>query len=111
MDMDEYQQRTAMTAIYPHQGTGRAAAINYTILGLVGEAGEIPNKWKKYFRDDVDLDDVKKTIGAELGDALWYLSQLCTELGITLEELAQSNLDKLSSRKERGVLSGSGDDR
>jgi NTP pyrophosphatase (non-canonical NTP hydrolase) len=109
--MNEYQQRTAVTAIYPDHQNGTPIAITYCILGLVGEAGEIPNKWKKYFRDDLFLDDVKKAIGAELGDALWYLSQLCTELGITLEELAQSNLDKLSSRKERGVLSGSGDDR
>lgn len=109
--MNEYQRRTAETAIYPYQGTSNEWAINYCILGLAGEAGEIPNKWKKFFRDDLDIDDVKKTIAAELGDALWYLSQLCTELGITLEELALANLGKLSSRKERGVLGGSGDER
>jgi NTP pyrophosphatase (non-canonical NTP hydrolase) len=111
MDMNEYQARTAETAIYPHQGCGTTHAINYCILGLVGEAGEIPNKWKKYFRDGTSIEPVKKAIADELGDTLWYLSQLCSELGWSLEELAQSNLDKLSSRKERGVLSGSGDER
>lgn len=111
MDMNTYQARTAETAIYPFAGTGAPGAINYTILGLAGEAGEIPNKWKKWSRDDLPLSEVKKSIEAELGDLLWYVSQLSTELGITLEELAVANLEKLINRMERNVLKGSGDNR
>jgi NTP pyrophosphatase (non-canonical NTP hydrolase) len=47
----------------------------------------------------------------ELGDVLWYVAQLASELGLELEDIARENLEKLSSRQRRGVLSGSGDER
>ena len=54
---------------------------------------------------------VKKELLKELGDVLWYISQLSAELGLSLEEIASLNLEKLNSRKERGALRGSGDNR
>ena len=83
------------------------------ILGLVGEAGEVAEKFKKIVRDKngviagMDIDEISK----ELGDVLWYVAALSEYLGMTLEDVAQKNIEKLSSRKARGVSNGSGDNR
>lgn len=85
--------------------------IVYPTLGLANEAGEVAGKVKKIFRDkggfisDADREALKQ----ELGDVLWYLTQICTELGLTLEEVAEANLTKLASRQERGQIRGEGD--
>lgn len=85
--------------------------IVYPTLGLVNEAGELAGKVKKIFRDkngvisDADRDALKY----ELGDVLWYMAQLCTELDLSLAEVAQANLDKLASRLERDQIKGEGD--
>lgn len=87
--------------------------ITYPTLGLVNEAGEFAGKVKKIFRDKdgkispQDRSDLKD----ELGDILWYFTQLCTELKLTLEEVAEANLDKLFSRLKRGKIRGNGDKR
>lgn len=106
----EYQKQTATTAIYP--GRGELVGILYTALGL-GESGEIQNKVKKILRDTngVLTQETREKLLDELGDLNWYISQLCTELGGSLGAVAQKNLDKLKSRQERGVISGSGDNR
>ena len=85
----------------------------YPTLGLMGEAGEIANKLKKVVRDNGGLltEAVKESVKDELGDCLWYIAQLATEMGADLDGIAQRNIDKLASRKERGVLTGSGDNR
>jgi len=85
----------------------------YPTLGLAGEAGEISNKVKKIMRDDcgVVTDEKREDLIGELGDVMWYLAALATELGIDLDEVAEKNIEKLFSRKERGKLQGSGDDR
>lgn len=131
--LDEYQTRTADTAIYPGKGT--PLGLLYCGLKLAGEAGEVAEKIGKAMRDD-DLYSVgsifgkqgepKRTVTAtftciapdrrealkgELGDVLWYVASAARELGYDLTDIAQSNLDKLAGRKERGTLSGSGDDR
>jgi NTP pyrophosphatase (non-canonical NTP hydrolase) len=82
-------------------------------LGLVGEAGEVADKLKKVIRDHggVLTDPVRDAVAKELGDVLWYLSVLAYELDYDLNTIAQGNLDKLASRQERGVISGSGDNR
>lgn len=87
--------------------------IVYPTLGLVNEAGEFAGKIKKVFRDKEGefTPEVKESLKGELGDVLWYLTQICTNLGFTLEEVAESNLDKLFSRLERGVIRGDGDNR
>lgn len=87
--------------------------IVYPTLGLVNEAGEFAGKVKKLFRDKdgVISEDDRQALKGELGDVLWYLTQLCTELDLTLEEVASANLEKLFSRQRRGALHGDGDDR
>src|SRR3990167_2819643 len=101
MKFDEYQKRSRETAIYPNVGSNYI----YPTLGLAGESGEVSDKIKKILRDDNGspssdrVEDLKK----ELGDVLWYLSQLSTELGLSLEDIANANLDKLLSRKDRRV--------
>ena len=109
MDLNSYQLSALDTAIYPNKGCNFA----YPALGLVGEAGEVADKLKKVIRDnDGDLTTpVRDAVAKELGDVLWYLAVLSYEMNYDLATIAQKNLDKLASRKERGVLSGSGDER
>jgi NTP pyrophosphatase (non-canonical NTP hydrolase) len=109
MDFSEYQALSRRTATYPRAG----GDMTYPALGLCGEAGEVAEKVKKTIRDDdgVLSDERREALSRELGDVLWYLSQLATEAGLDLQEIATDNLDKLLSRQERGVLRGSGDDR
>jgi NTP pyrophosphatase (non-canonical NTP hydrolase) len=87
--------------------------IVYPTLGLANEAGEVAGKVKKIFRDHggVVTEEDRQALKGELGDVLWYLAQICTELGLSLEEVAESNLEKLFSRLERGAIKGDGDDR
>jgi NTP pyrophosphatase (non-canonical NTP hydrolase) len=108
VELSEYQRRSRRTAEYP-----REAWLAYPALGLAGEAGEVAEHAKKAIRDDGgEVSGVRRAAMAkELGDVLWYVAQLATELDLDLEEIAQANLDKLLSRQRRGVLSGSGDER
>lgn len=109
MTFEEYQQKSRKTAVYPNQGSNYI----YPTLGLAGEAGEVSNKISKIFRDDGHeiTDEKRHEVLNELGDVLWFMSQLATELGLSLEEVAAYNIEKLYSRLERGVLKGSGDNR
>lgn len=111
MDFGTYQRMAAGTAVYP--GQGGPMGVVYTSLGLVGEAGEIANKAKKIIRDDAGnlTAERKQDLAAELGDVLWYAAQLATELRVSLDEVALSNLDKLRARAAKGALRGSGDNR
>ena len=87
--------------------------IVYPTLGLVNEAGEVAGKIKKIFRDKggkISADD-REALKYELGDVLWYLTQICTELDLTLQEVATANIEKLYSRLERGQIRGEGDTR
>ena len=106
MNIDDYQEVALSTAIYPNEDI---TGIIYTALGLTGEAGEVAEKIKKHLRDGGDLP--YDAIAKELGDVLWYVANLAHEIGFSLSEIAQMNLDKLLSRKERGVIGGSGDNR
>lgn len=110
MTFDDYQKKAQATALYPAVAD---YAWVYPALGLAGEAGEIANKLKKIIRDAGGQvsPDVKETIKDELGDVLWYVSQLARELDLGLNEIAQANIAKLSSRRARGKISGSGDTR
>jgi NTP pyrophosphatase (non-canonical NTP hydrolase) len=109
MHGNEYQSRALDTAIYPNKG----ANIVYPTLGLVGEAGEVAEKVKKIIRDSdgVMTDAQREQIAKELSDVCWYVAAVAHELDYSLDEIFDINLSKLSSRKERGVLSGSGDNR
>lgn len=109
MDFNYYQIHSRKTAQYPNLGTN----FIYPTLGLAGEAGEVAEKIKKVIRDYGGvIDEIKKAeIAKELGDVLWYVSQIATELDVSFETIAASNLEKLQSRKERGVIGGMGDNR
>ena len=109
MTFDEYQKQSRKTAIYPNAGQNFV----YPALGLCGETGEVAEKIKKILRDagGVVSDEKKLEIKKELGDVLWYVAQLATELGLSLDEIAGSNLEKLLSRLERGQIHGNGDNR
>jgi NTP pyrophosphatase (non-canonical NTP hydrolase) len=111
MNFNDYQTKAITTAVYPkHQ------ALPYLALGLSGEAAEVANKVKKILRGDYDNDPEKAeealhNISMELGDTLWYIAVLASELGTNLDLVATSNLDKLAARAEADTIKGSGDDR
>ena len=109
MDFKTYQKKSRETARYPNLGSN----IVYPTLGLVGEAGEVAEKLKKVMRDKNGVfdEESKKAIKKELGDVLWYISNLCTEFNFDLEDVALVNLEKLKLRSEQGKISGSGDER
>jgi NTP pyrophosphatase (non-canonical NTP hydrolase) len=109
MNFKEYQKKSRKTAIYPNADNN----FIYPTLGLVGEAGEVAEKIKKVIRDKEGVldDEKRKEIEKELGDVLWYVSQLATELDLSLEEVAKKNIEKLYSRMDRGKLKGNGDNR
>ena len=109
LSFDEYQAKARETAIYPDKDDNFV----YPTLGLSGEAGEVAEKMKKVIRDKGGVvdDETRQELSKELGDVLWYVANLATELGLDLGEIAQENLDKLSSRQQRNRLRGSGDNR
>lgn len=110
LNFDEYQLETAKTAIYPEAGSGSILALSYLGLGASNEAGEVAGKIKKIIRDG-DTPERREATLKEIGDTLWYLSQLANEMGESLELIAAANIGKLADRKERGVLTGDGDNR
>jgi NTP pyrophosphatase (non-canonical NTP hydrolase) len=109
MDFNEYQQKAYTTANYPNIKNNPI----YPTLGLCGESGEVAEKVKKIIRDnnsnfsDEKISEIKK----ELGDVLWYVAALASELGIELNSIAETNIDKLYSRKKRNIINGNGDNR
>ena len=107
-DLDMYQKVALTTAIYP-----REQAIIYPTLGLTGEAGEVANKVKKIIRDGSDSKDEKlvSEIKAEIGDCLWYIAVLANDFNIKLSDIASANIEKLATRKSKGTIHGSGDNR
>ena len=109
MTFQEYQSKSRETAIYPDKDNN----FIYPTLGLVGESGEIAEKIKKVLRDSngVISEEKRVELKKELGDVLWYISNLAVELKLDLDDIASTNIEKLFSRKERGVLGGSGDNR
>ena len=109
MDFKDYQQKSRKTAGYPPIGH----RVIYPTLGLVNEAGEVAGKIKKVFRDKGGeiSEETREALKAELGDVLWYLAQVCTELDLSLDEVAEANITKLYDRLERGVIRGDGDNR
>ena len=85
----------------------------YPVMGLTEEAGEVAGKFAKAIRDcnGVISEERKTEIVKELGDVTWFVAELCTLLNVNLEDVMQKNIDKLTSRKERNVIHGNGDNR
>ena len=114
MTLNEFQAEAEKTAIYPD-----VFRIIYPALGITGEAGECSDKVKKLLRDtDVKCDEKgslilteeqKHAIALELGDVLWYVTIFARDIDLTLEDIAEMNIEKLRSRQQRGMLGGSGD--
>lgn len=107
--MDEYQKQAAGTAVYPGRLTEQG--VDYCTFKLSGEAGEVSEKRGKLLRGDFTRDEYRTMVIKELGDVLWYVANLALELGISLDDVARLNLEKLQDRKARGVLKGTGDAR
>ncbi len=109
MTFKEYQELTNKTAIYPDKGSN----FLYPVLGMMGEAGEVAEKIKKIWRDKNNIisEEDRIEIKKEIGDVLWYLSQLSTELNVDFEDVANTNVLKIKSRLERNKLNGAGDNR
>src|SRR6476646_9369666 len=110
LTFEDCQERSKATAIYPviHEELPL-----YAVLGLAGEAGEVCEKVKKILRDkggELDYEDTM-AIAKELGDCLWYISQIASDMGLSLEAIACTNLNKIANRQQSNTLSGSGDDR
>jgi len=109
MTFNEYQIKSKETAKFPDKEN----IFIFATLGMMGEAGEVSEKIKKVWRDknkvfnEEDREEIKK----ELGDVLWYMSQLASEIGIELDDVATNNINKTQSRIARNVLHGSGDNR
>lgn len=93
MNLNEYQEKSRQTAVYPHRTTD---GLTYSVLALCGETGELANKLKKHLRAGTEPDEL--VLADELGDCLWYVASVAHELGMTLEEVAQMNLNKLAER-------------
>jgi NTP pyrophosphatase (non-canonical NTP hydrolase) len=109
MKMDEYQERAGRTNIYPDTSDGFHAQI----FGLCSEAGEVADKFNKRIRDyqgDI-MPDITDEIIKELGDCLWFISQIALKMECSLEYVAECNLRKLADRADRGKIGGSGDER
>lgn len=105
--MDDYQQRAGATAVYKDIGKNPA----YPALGLAEEAGEVVGKIKRMYRDDCPFMETREKVKAELGDVLWYVAAIANEFQLSLNDIAEANLEKVLDRSRRGVLKGSGDNR
>ena len=108
MNFSEYQEKARTTAVYPNLGNN----LWYPALGL-GESGECQNIVKKVYRDKGGIcgADDKMSIIKELGDQLWYIAAMASELGVNLDAVARLNIEKLHKRAENGTVHGSGDNR
>lgn len=110
MTFDEYQKKALTTAIFH-----KDPLMDKTIwaMGIAGEAGEVIEKWKKIvaYKDGEITDEDRLEIKKELGDVVWYVALLAHSLELSLDEVMELNLSKLSDRKKRGVTKGSGDNR
>ena len=113
IDFDDYQEATLETAIYPEAGEGTELALAYVGLGLASEAGEVAGKIKKMIRDSGGnlTEEIIEAIRGELGGVLWYVARVADEVGLSFNAVAEYNLSQLQSRKQRGVIGGSGDNR
>ena len=106
MNFYEYRIGAVKTAVYP-----KKYAVSYPALGLAEEAGEVCGKIAKMMRDNIPMQDQKQVIAAEMGDVLWMLAALAHDCGLSLQTIAEMNVEKLKKRQEAGTLHGEGDNR
>lgn len=110
----EYQEQALQVKLY-HEAmiSPLFSKVSYLVMGLSGETGELAEKVKKIIRDkDCQLSEVDRfLLQKELGDVLWYLTAIISELGLSLEDTMEVNLSKIQDRINRDQLQGSGDER
>lgn len=113
LSLTDYQITTMTTSVYPEAGMATFDAINYCLVGMAGETGEIMNKWSKVIRDQEKTWTEKQAIdfAKELGDVLWFAVRAADEFGFSIEQILKDNLQKLQLRQALGLISGDGDDR
>lgn len=104
MNFNEYQELAMSTRL-------ESADEAYALFGMVGEVGELYGYIAKVIRDEPDQANHQDYVKKEMGDILWFLAAIAQDHGLTLDEIAQANVYKLQSRKARGTLQGSGDER
>lgn len=111
MDFDEYQTLAARTGFYNH--SDKQYVLMYLSMGLAGEAGEVVEKIKHVVRDQksVITEEKRELLKKEIGDVLWYASQIAREFDLSFDEVARHNIDKLADRAKRGVIKSEGDTR
>jgi NTP pyrophosphatase (non-canonical NTP hydrolase) len=110
MTFDEYQEQALTTA---HNNPDPLMGKTIWAMGVAGEAGEVLEKWKKIvaYKDGKISDEDLQELAKELGDVVWYIAVFAQSLGLTLDDVMQRNVEKLKSRKDRGVIKGQGDNR
>ena len=104
MTFDEYQFKCEMTRL-------PSASDTYCFLNLAAEVGEVLSLEAKLFRDGADMKEYRDNLKKELGDVMWHIAMIARDHGFLLSEVAETNIDKLMSRKARNTISGNGDDR
>lgn len=121
MELNEYQDKAMSTCMSSSDNFA------YMMLNLVGEVSELASKVAKHIRKDEfgitsnglagnyltndKLEEYENSMKLEVSDICWQVAGLCKVMGWTLEEVCQANIDKLSSRKDRNVIEGNGDNR
>lgn len=113
MNLDKYQRQAAEFDLFESSVDLKSPGFLEKVLGIAGEAGEVTDKVKKIIRDKGGYasEEDKAAIAKELGDVMWYVANVARYLNIPLSEIAEGNIDKLSSRKKRNKLHGEGDNR
>jgi NTP pyrophosphatase (non-canonical NTP hydrolase) len=107
MTFDEFQTQAMTTAEYPQVGNN----LNYAIVGLMGEAGELLNQWQKRLRGDFDDDEAQRALSKELFGVCWFVAAVASELDLSMDSIATLGLEMLKDRAARNKIKGSGDDR
>lgn len=113
MNADDYQKQALTSAYTDPQYVDSLMQKTIWAMGVAGEAGEVVEKWKKivaYKSGKITQEDTDE-LAKELGDVIWYIAVMADSLGLSLGDIMQNNLDKLASRKQRGVIKGKGDNR
>lgn len=103
---ESYLEETNKTAIYPKE-----TALEYLILKLNGESGELAEALGKHLRGDYGRDELTERLLSELGDVLWYCFQIAKVLGRSIPEVLLLNIKKIRSRKKSGTIQGDGENR
>ncbi len=113
MTFNDYQKLALTTAYTDPKYKDTLMDKTIWAMGVAGEAGEVVEKWKKIvaYKEGLVSDEDKAELAKELGDVVWYIAVMAHSLGLSFDEIMENNVEKLKSRKARGVIKGQGDNR